>query len=243
MSPLDVCKDGIMLKMGKVTLQDVLRDHAFAAGEAPAIVSSKNNPLSYAGLCYQIDLVARALRDAGYGSESRIGISVSESPLAAVSIITVCCCATAVPIDPSLTSAEIEARLKLLNLDAIILRCGHNSPLYELAPRWGIPIFELVCANTRELAFDLKVAASQFVSSEPQNVTSDSIAVVLQTSGTTAEPKLVPYTHSVLLAAASRVQRWYELDRADRCLSVTPVHYCHGLTLTVMAPIITGGAV
>src|SRR5262245_5450138 len=99
MSPVTVCKDGIMLKMGSGTLEVVLRDHAFADGEAPAIVSSKSNPLSYGGLCYQIDLVARALRDTGYGSNSRIGISVSESPMAAVSIIAVCCCATAVPID------------------------------------------------------------------------------------------------------------------------------------------------
>src|SRR5262249_3123955 len=59
----------------------------------------------------------------------------------------------------------------------------------------------------------------------------------------TAEPKLVPYSHALLLAAAERVQRWYNLGGADSCLSVTPVHYCHGLTLTVFAPLISGGQV
>jgi acyl-CoA synthetase (AMP-forming)/AMP-acid ligase II len=45
-----------------------------------------------------------------------------------------------------------------------------------------------------------------------------------------------------MLATATRVQGWFGLAPADRCLSVSPLHYCHGLTVTVLIPLITGGS-
>ena len=69
------------------------------------------------------------------------------------------------------------------------------------------------------------------------------IAFILQTSGTTAEPKLIPFSHGNMLAVAARVQSWFGLTPADRCLSVSPVCYSHGLKVTVFTPLITGGSV
>ena len=46
-----------------------------------------------------------------------------------------------------------------------------------------------------------------------------------------------------MLATAARVRGWFNLDNHDRCLSVSPVYYCHGLTLTVLAPLLSGGSV
>jgi acyl-CoA synthetase (AMP-forming)/AMP-acid ligase II len=68
-------------------------------------------------------------------------------------------------------------------------------------------------------------------------------AFILQSSGTTAEPKLIAYSHKNMMTAAARVMSWFNLRKDDRCLSVTPVYYCHGLTLTVFAPLLSGGSV
>ena len=56
-------------------------------------------------------------------------------------------------------------------------------------------------------------------------------------------PKLIPFSHGNMLAAAARVQSWFGLTPADRCLSVSPVCYSHGLKVTVFTPLITGGSV
>ena len=71
----------------------------------------------------------------------------------------------------------------------------------------------------------------------------DGAAVIFQTSGTTAEPKLVPCLHSSLLASAERVRKWFNLNKHDRCLSIMPPYFSHGLTFTILAPLLSGGSV
>jgi acyl-CoA synthetase (AMP-forming)/AMP-acid ligase II len=56
---------------------------------------------------------------------------------------------------------------------------------------------------------------------------------ILQTSGTAAQPKLIPFSHSNMLAGAARLQAWFDLTPWDRCLSVSPPHYSHGLKVTI----------
>ena len=65
----------------------------------------------------------------------------------------------------------------------------------------------------------------------------------MQTSGTTAQPKLIPFSHSNMLAAAARLQAWFGLTHRDRCLSVSSPYYSHGLKVTVFTPLLTGGSI
>ena len=46
-----------------------------------------------------------------------------------------------------------------------------------------------------------------------------------------------------MLAVAARCQAWFNLTPEDRCLSVSPVFYGHGLKVTVLTPLLTGGTV
>ena len=46
-----------------------------------------------------------------------------------------------------------------------------------------------------------------------------------------------------MLAAVARMQKWFSLTSADRCLSVSPVYYAHGLHVSVFASLVTGGSV
>ena len=41
--------------------------------------------------------------------------------------------------------------------------------------------------------------------------------------------------------AAGRVQGWFE--PTDCCLSVSPIHYSHGIKFTTFSPLITGGSI
>ena len=105
-------------------------------------------------------------------------------------------------------------------------------------------IIETVPAKARILGFDIVVpAAAAAAADEPDEPDPEAPAFILQTSGTTAEPKLIPFSHRNMLAAAGRLKAWYDLTPQDRCLSVSPLFYSHGLKVTIFTPLLSGGTV
>ena len=62
----------------------------------------------------------------------------------------------------------------------------------------------------------------------------DSIALILQTSGTTSDPKLAPRTHGNLMAAGARTRHWFALTPDDRCLCATPLYHAQALEGNVL---------
>ena len=71
----------------------------------------------------------------------------------------------------------------------------------------------------------------------------EAVALVLQTSGTTARPKTVPLTHANLAASAASVARSLALAPADCGLVAMPLFHIHGLVAGLLAPLAAGGAV
>src|SRR5262249_51300742 len=70
---------------------------------------------------------------------------------------------------------------------------------------------------------------------------SEDIALVLPTSGTTSRPKIVPLTHTNIYTSACNTQVALELVEGDRCLNVMPLFHSHGLMGTLL-PTIAAGA-
>jgi oxalate---CoA ligase len=223
-------------------LEEVIKQFALADPAAVAIVSSKYNPVSYSQLVWQIDHVAGALGKSGFGRSCRIAIAVQEAAPAALAIVAVACFAAAVPLDQNLVEAEIEMRLKLLEVDAVCVLADENTVTRAVAEKQGIAIIELMPQDRRELLFSMS-APKNFNKIQPDDSPSDGLAVIFQTSGTTAEPKLVPCLHSSFLATAERASKWYNLNKHDRCLSILSPCYSHGLTVTIMTPLLSGGSV
>jgi acyl-CoA synthetase (AMP-forming)/AMP-acid ligase II len=224
------------------TLDEAILGKAAAAPDDIAIVSSAYKPFTYGELVAHSDRFGETLRQSGFGPDARIAVLLKDPPVAAVAIVCASCSTVAVPLDPNLMAAELEARLRLLNVDAVMMLAGDVTPMRDLAAKYEIPIIEVRAPQAGELGLDLFVAGKSRRGTRLEGA--EAPAFILQTSGTTAaEPSLIPYSHSNLAATAARVRRWFDLGASDRCLSVTPVYYCHGLTATVMAPLMSGGSV
>lgn len=223
-------------------LEEVIKRIAYTDSAALAIVSSKYNPFSYSQLVWQIEHLASSLSQSGFRKSARIAIAIKDTAPAALAIVAVACSAAAVPLDQNLAAAEIEIRLKLLDVDAVCVLAGETTVTRTVAEKQGLAIIELIPTDKRELAFS--VSAPKI---PPKNQfdapTLDGVAVIFQTSGTTAEPKLVPCLHSSLLASAERTRKWFNLNDHDRCLSIMPPYFSHGLTFTILAPLLSGGSV
>ncbi len=225
-----------------LSLGEAIHRHADSFPHQPAILSTTFEPLTYGELCSELGNVRIALRRAGLDRHARIGVLMPNGPEAVLAIVAVACCAVAVPFDPRLSGAEIDARFDRLRLSALLVPQGSPSAARAAAERRNIPIIAVAPAETGRLGLTVAASpvAAPVVDDEPDPQAS---AFILQTSGTTAQPKLIPFSHANMLAAAARLRAWFDLTPLDRCLSVSPPFYSHGLKVTVFTPLLTGGSV
>ena len=228
--------------LAKFTLGQVIRRTASLFPHQPAIVSATFVPLTYHDLQRQLDDIRRQLRLAGFDCNARIGLLMPNGPEAVLTIVAVACCSIAVPFDPRLSPAEIDQRLDMLRLSALLVPQGCAFEARQAPERRGLAIIEAAPVGHGQLGLNIavQVSDSPAIEAEPDP---DAPAFILQTSGTTAQPKLIPFSHCNMLAAAVRLQAWFGVTPWDRCLSVSPPYYSHGLTVTVLTPLLTGGSV
>ncbi|TWI64165.1 acyl-CoA synthetase (AMP-forming)/AMP-acid ligase II, partial [Bradyrhizobium huanghuaihaiense] len=224
------------------TLGQVIGRTASRFPHQTAIVSTTFAPLTYGDLQRQLEEIRGQLRLGGFNCSARIGVLMPYGPEAVLAIVAVACCSIAVPLDPRLLATEIDQRLDMLRLNALLIPQGSSSEVRKRAERRGIAILEAAPAGHGQLglAVAVHVADSPATDAEPDP---SSAAFILQTSGTTAQPKLIPFSHSNMLAAAARLQAWFDLTPRDRCLSVSPPFYSHGLKVTVFTPLLTGSSI
>jgi oxalate---CoA ligase len=231
--------------IGRSTIGLEIRRRAELQGDCAALVSTGLQPFSYSELQRLIERVRSALRFAGFDRHARIGIAVSSGPQAALAIVAVSCSAVSIPLNPKQTVREFEASLAALTLDAILVLRGVDSAAREAARNKEVALLEVAPCTQAMLGFDLVATSvpTRAAADERDEPDPDAPAFILQTSGTAAEPKLIPFSHRNMLAAAARVQDWFKLSPQDRCLSVSPLFYSHGLKVTVFTPLLTGGTV
>lgn len=224
------------------TIGAMMREHADRHPQEPALVTSRFGSLSYAGLADQIDGVRKRLRAAGFDRHARLAVALPSGAEATLAVITLASSTAVVPLDPKLTNAELERCLRITRPAGVILMHDGVSTARSAAARLQLPIIE--AAFPREGTLRMEMVAPQVGPAAPLDEPDpEAPAFILHTSGTTAEPNLVPFSHRNMLAAAQRVQSWFRLARQDRCLSVSPLHYSHGLTTTVMPALLTGGSI
>ena len=225
-----------------LTLFAALEAQAAAFAEQPALVSTRHVPLTYRDLQQQLRSTRQLLRQAGLGREARIGVLLADPAQAAVGILAVACSAVAVPIDPRLAAAELDPFFAMLELDALLIGGDDHGEGRRAAMRHGIALLEAQPAEdgTPALRLSTTLAAFPAADEEPDP---DAPAFILRSSGTTARPKLIPFTHRNMLAAADKWRGWFRLAPGHRCLCVSAPYYSHGLKVTILTPLLTGGSV
>jgi acyl-CoA synthetase (AMP-forming)/AMP-acid ligase II len=194
--------------------------------------------LSYAALYHEIDRIGTILATMGLGRHSRIALSLADGPEGAVTMLATMIWATAAPLGAALdldTCADLLARLRI---DAVMVKDGERSPVARAAsalrvqqvhvssrPGGAAGVVRLSSAATRAPAARMP----------PQP---DDVAVLMQTSGTTARPKIVPVTHAQLLWSA----RQQPIDERDRYLAMGPLFSSTGLSNALLGPLTAGAA-
>ena len=225
------------------TIYDLIRARGEHNGEAIAIVSAGRGPLNYRQLLYQVDRTIELLKLSGITCRDRIAIVLPAGPELAAAFLAISSVATSIPLNPACRENEFELYLSDLRPRAVIVQAGMSGAAVAVAKKHGIPIIELLP--------QAELAAGTFTLREndpslncdfglPQR---DDIALILHTSGTTARPKMVPLTHTNLLASADNIAATLGLCELDRCLNVMPFFHIHGLVGGLLSSIMAGASV
>lgn len=196
--------------------------------------------MDYAGLLQEIDSGLLQLAEFGVQPDDVVALALPPGPEATVVIfclLSATCCA---PLNPDAHPHEIGRSLVQMRATALVLRCGEDSSARAVAAELGVRIIEIEArpgGRAGELIWRQGFAVSP---KTPRRTRGADTVLLLQTSGTTSQPKMVPLTQSNLLATLQNVSFSLELGQSDSTLNIMPLFHMHGLT-TELATLLTGG--
>lgn len=222
------------------TLQDLL---AVGRGDAAAIRAPGARDLTYDAFRKLVTGTIATLNSFGVGRNDRVAIVLPNGPDMATTFVAIATGATAAPLNPAYKADEYEFYMSDLGAKALIVEAGSKSPAIEVAQKLGITILTLTPdANGVAGTFTLSGGTAK-AAANPGAGSSDDVALILHTSGTTSRPKIVPLTQGNVTASAQNVATSLEFSDADRGLNIMPLFHIHGLIAGLLAPLSRGGQI
>ncbi|MGB5705549.1 MAG: AMP-binding protein, partial [Arenicellales bacterium] len=212
--------------------------------DACAISSTGLRPLTYEGLNTQLDRICQLLQGFGLGTSDTVAVVLPNGPEAAVVTLAVASMARCAPLNPGFRARELTAYFDDLNVKALIVESDNNHLAHDIARDRGICVIKLIDKSDQTAGvFNLTCEAFDNNSnklSHPDPPSTDDIALLLHTSGTTSRPKIVPLTHRNLCTSASNIGHALQLTPEDCCLNVMPLFHIHGLVGTLLSSLHAG---
>lgn len=212
--------------------------------QAPALLGTGRQPLTFAVLCERISALVASLNAAGVGRGDRVAIVLPNGPDLAVACLGVMAGATAVPLNPDYKQPEYEEIFARLKPRLLLLPAQGDHPARGAALASGIAVGQLT--SSPQLAagcFEVKIEQVPGGANALGLAAEADVAMVMQTSGTTSRPKVVPLTQRNLFASAQNLINSLALGDSDRCLHFLPMFHIGGIVDVLAAPLLAGGSV
>jgi acyl-CoA synthetase (AMP-forming)/AMP-acid ligase II len=205
---------------------------------SPAFVDLEGGTISYAGVSACLETGIARLIDEGVRLKDRVALFTPRGSSGLLGFLTVSSIATCCPIDPRLKRDEVQSALQALSVSAVVDATG-EPVLREITETLGLKFIHMSFSAPAEVP---QPSVSAFGPAGKQTADIDDIALILQTSGTTSKPKLVPLSHANILAAAEAIGHAYRLSGSDVCLNPMPHHHVHGLISAGLSSLLAGSA-
>ena len=202
------------------------------------------NEISYARLGDMVGRFAAALRELGVKKGDKVALISKPRASWAVAFFGILRCGAAVvPLDPELQQGEVKRILAEAEVKGAVLAGGKMADMDAIKKG---PLADLVLISMDRpdvegvLFLDALLLGREPTSST--EVSPEDLAILMYTSGTTANPKGAMLTHSNIASNALTAIRQVSLSPEDNFLSIVPWHHIYGLTITLIGAIIAGGS-
>lgn len=214
------------------SLLTAVRRFAESQPEAPAVVGGETT-LTYAALDAESDRISAALAErCGVQRRDIAAVHLPNSlPFPVVLLGLLKAGATALLLDPLLTPHEVSAAVRFCGAAPIIRETDSPS-----AGDMGAPV--VTVGALWESSPSEPVPGRQPAAPYP-----DQPAVLLLTSGTTGEPKIVPITHAGIAANARALNETLGFSSDSRSLIVLPLAHASALVSQLATHLLLGASV
>jgi cyclohexanecarboxylate-CoA ligase len=228
------------------TIWAVFAATAGRAGAKAALVEDEV-ATSFTALAARAERLAGGLAGLGLGAGDVVSIQL---PNWTETVVVLLACArlgaVANPILPAYRRRELafilaEAGPRVLFVPGRYRDADHRALVGELRPELGFLEHVVVvrdAARAGEHAWDTLAAAPPLATAPPTDA--GAIALLLYTSGTTAESKGVLHSHDTLLAEARSLGPAHGLTAADTVLMPSPLTHISGIAHALLAPVVFG---
>src|SRR5579863_8448068 len=221
----------------------VFSDLSARQADVEAILAPDRLPLTFGRLPQKLDAVRATLNASGIGRGDIVAILLPKGPEMAVCFTAVASCAIALPLNPDYAEDELARYLKRIKPKAVILPASNAAAARRQAGRLGIAIIDLAFDPAQEIgSFELRSNLRGEAKCPGWNEAED-VALILLTSGSTGNSKLVPDRQHHILGYAQESVKMYGLGRDDRSLHVMPMFHGHGTKSSLLIPLLLGGGV
>lgn len=209
--------------------------------EAPALSGQDGQTWSFRELLRLVETTMAQLRQAGIRRRDRVVLVAPSGVEGAASVLATTGSCIGALLPAGLAIPALEQRMRRISPRLVILPSEGEASAADAAEACGVPFLRLRPAPqaTQGLLTSLPSRSTSRCQAEGQpdpwddGAVDELPALLLATSGTTGEPRLVPLTHTNLIAAAQSIRQVLELSPEDRCLNVMPLAHIHGLSLLV----------
>jgi len=224
------------------SIECCLRRQAEKAASRVALTGPGRTPLSYSQLESLSARISATLNEFGVGRNHRVALALPTGPEALTCLLSVLRCAIALPLNPAGCEPEFKAQLTRLKADCLMVEPVGVGAAAAAARSLGIPVITVIP--------DLEAPAGT-VTVQPEALLGPpfscrfaqpgSLAVVMQTSGTTGMPRKVPLTHANLCAVSRAFIASLRLLPEDRLLGAIPIYHITGVAF-VFNTVISGSS-
>ena len=209
---------------------------------------------TYAELRRMAESIGRWLTESAFQPGTRVAILADNHPrwiASYLGIIAAGC--TAVPLDTGFHADQVAKLLKDSGSSLLFCDGKHLAPAEQAigkleiaivlldSPEAGSSVRETSAAPARaKLDSIIAAGVGDFV---PTPCSDDSIAFLLYTSGTTADPKGVMLTHANLMGEVRAVFSWAHIGPEDAVLGVLPLFHVLSQMANLLLPLVKGSRV
>ncbi|MBD2677141.1 MULTISPECIES: acyl--CoA ligase [Nostoc] len=216
-----------------------------------ALVTPEGRSLTYKQLRENITGLVSQLHSFGLKPGERIAIAMNNGSPMAITFLAAALSGTAAPLNPKYKQDEFAFYYADTQAKALItLSDEPEAAIAALTP--DMMLINAKVNTDGTLSFELRHGALGMETGQGSNLSpssphlptspsSDDIAMILHTSGTTSRPKRVPIRHRNLIASANNIIGAYSLTAADTTLCLMPLFHVHGLVGCLLATLGSGG--
>ncbi len=217
-------------------IQGLVPDTSFRV----AVMAPDRQSLDYDALWMQTGELFRFLAGLGLRRGDAVAMVMPDGPEYLTTFLAVSQVAVCAPLNPAFRASEFEFLLSDIRAKALIVQAGRDSAAILVAREMGVPVIEALVDERRPagaLSFTTKDTAH--IQNGP--CYAPDTALLLHTSATTGQPKLVPLSHGQLVAMVEVIRKAFPQADEGRVLMITPQFHLQCI-LSMLVQLFSGGA-